>query len=304
MRTDEQRQAFAKECWEIEKQGGDVLEYIRVNWPSYTPGATWFNLQRVYLPDKKMTSGKPKKEGGEEEMRRDRIETLNGILNALKNGEHPYDYLESVGYMNPHQAYVDTRNWARKYDHDAFEQLPVSLKKLQVKPKSAPINFKDEPVPDLRAGEALPLKLPKKPVENRVEDDKAPETVVFGGKEYEKYEKPETVVEMTDKHGNKKRVKLYGASPTCCQPALPSGVTVPDELPEEKPKANEKPLPVCAVKSRVKGEWHLSAVAGCVHLIWEDKITHEERSLGLTADDWQKLAKEIPVMLMQLGLSN
>ena len=296
MRTDEQRQAFAKECWEIEKQGGDVLEYIRVNWPSYTPGATWFNLQRVYLPDKKMTSGKPQKEGGEEEMRRDRVETLNGILDALKKGEHPYDYLESVGYMNPHQAYVDTRIWARKYNHDAFEQLPVSLKKLQVKPKSAPINFKEEPAPDLRAGEALPLKLPKKPVENRVEEDKAPETpekresgddeyldvqsrvneVFFGGKAYEKMDKP---------------------SPTCCQPARPSGVTVPDVLPEE-------PLKICAVKSRIKGEWHLSQVQGCVHLIWEDKITHEERSLGLPAADWQKLAKEIPVMLMQLGLSN
>lgn len=304
MRTDEQRQAFANACREIEKQGGDVLEYIRVNWPSYTPGATWFNLQRVYLPDKKMTSGKPQKEGGEEEMRRDRVETLNGILNALKNGEHPYDYLESVGYVNPHQAYVDTRIWARKYNHDAFEQLPVSLKKLQVKPKSAPINFKEEPAPDLRAGEALPLKLPKKPVENPSEEQKHPETVVFGGKTYEKMEKAEQKAQKAEQstgdHVSAKDYrKMAGAirepekkPQTCCAPSTRKGAEVPDEL------------PVCAVKSRIKGEWHLSPVAGCVHLIWEDMITHEERSLGLPAADWMKLAGEIPQMLMQLGLSN
>ena len=38
-------------------------------------------------------------------------------------------------------------------------------------------------------------------------------TVEFQGKEFERMEKP---------------------SPTCCQPAKPSGVTVPDQLPEEK----------------------------------------------------------------------
>ena len=34
-RTDEQKLAFAKECLELEKAGGDVLGYIEVNWPSY-----------------------------------------------------------------------------------------------------------------------------------------------------------------------------------------------------------------------------------------------------------------------------
>ena len=39
-RTDEQKQAFVNECLEIEKANGDVLGYIEVNWPSYTPRAT------------------------------------------------------------------------------------------------------------------------------------------------------------------------------------------------------------------------------------------------------------------------
>ena len=125
-------------------------------------------------------------------------------------------------------------------------------------------------MPDLKAGEPMPVKLPEK-TGDHVSAEDFRKTVEFNGKEFERMNKP---------------------SPTCCQPARPSGVTVPDEL------------PVCAVKSRIKGEWHLSGVEGCVHLIWEDRMTHEERSLGLPADDWKKLAKEIPMMLMQLGLSN
>jgi hypothetical protein len=293
MRTDEQRQAFAKECWEIEKQGGDVLEYIRVNWPSYTPGATWFNLQRVYLPDKKITSGKPPQEGGEEGMKRDRMQTLDGILDALRKGNHPYDYLETLGYLNVCQAYVDTRSWARKNAPEKFEQLPVSLKKLQVKPKSAPINFKEEPAPDLRAGEALPVKLPKRPVENPDSEQKSAETVIFEGKTYEKMEKPGKKDEKAKQNtGDHVSAEDYREMSGGFKKPLLKAICISEEL------------PVCAVKSRVKGEWHLSPVEGCVHLIWEDKITHEERSLGLPAEEWKKLSSEIPQMLMQLGLSN
>ena len=61
-------------------------------------------------------------------------------------------------------------------------------------------------------------------------------------------------------------------------------------------------LPVCAVKSRVQGVWELSAIEGCVSLTWENRITHQECFLGMTATEWKLLADEIPVMLKQLGL--
>ena len=61
-------------------------------------------------------------------------------------------------------------------------------------------------------------------------------------------------------------------------------------------------LPVCAVKSRVHGIWELSAIEGCVSLTWENRITHQECFLGMTAAEWRKLANEIPVALKQLGL--
>ena len=77
---------------------------------------------------------------------------------------------------------------------------------------------------------------------------------------------------------------------TCCAPSTRKGVTVPDDL------------PVCAVKSRVHGIWELSAIEGCVSLTWENRITHQECFLGMTATEWKLLADEIPVMLKQLGL--
>ena len=63
MRTEEQKTAFARECARLEKAGGDVLEYIEKNWPSYTPRGTWFNLQKEYLHRSpfQLTDGKPVK---------------------------------------------------------------------------------------------------------------------------------------------------------------------------------------------------------------------------------------------------
>lgn len=300
MRTDEQRQAFALECLEIEKRGGDVLAYIRDNWPSYSPRATWYNLQIQFLGRRigNLTEGKSK--GGENMSKM--LEVAKQTVEAAGTGTSVFAFLAEQGYKNPSSTWYMLKQQAKKHDPDLYEQMaaiPTGFKKDGKKPK------------------------------------KKAETVSFNGKDYEKYEAPETVVEVKGKMGNTEHIKLYGASPTCCQPAKPSGVTVPDELPGDKTEhmsakeysgvlkmeakkpegepyrahitdeiAEGDTLPVCAVKSRIKGEWHLSTVEGCVHLIWEDKITHEERSLGLPAADWQKLAKEIPVMLMQLGLAN
>lgn len=272
MRTDWQKREFVKECMEIEKAGGDVLGYIETNWPSYTPRATWYNLQKQYLGRKlyQLTEGHPKSKREEvKEMRRDKTELLKGVLKVLEEKGDPLEWLREQGYAYPQQAWADLRNWANKNNLNQG-RLPENLKKYyaRIRPEKPE---KPDPAP-----------AKEEPVGNPAEPEKAPETVVMNGKEYER----------------------MGPAPTCCQPARPSGVTVPDELPEEKPKAPGKQLQVCAVKSRIKGEWHLSQVEGCVHLIWEDRMTHEERSLGLPAADWMKLAGEIPQMLMQLGLAN
>lgn len=277
MRTDEQKQAFVNECLEIEKAGGDVLGYIEVHWPSYTPRATWYNLQRQFLHRNtaQLTEGKPKGSGTRMGKMR---EAAEAVMDAYDRGENVYDWLEENGYRNPSSQWYQLKLYAQKHDLELYERMcNVNQERRKAKPRheSAPINFPEKPAPELKAGEALPVKLPEN-TGDHVSAEDFRKTVEFKGKEYERMNKP---------------------SPTCCQPAKPSGVTVPDVLPDE-------PLKICAVQSRVKGVWQLSEVKGCVHLIWKDLITHEERSLGLPADAWKKLAEEIPLMLRQLGLSN
>ena len=296
MRTDEQKQAFVMECLEIEKAGGDVLGYIEVNWPSYTPRATWYNLQKRYLNRNTahLTEGRPEvPKGDEKEMqRRNRMKILDGVIAAIEKGNHPYDYLEEQGYMVPMQAYADLKKWAKANAPEKAEILPVNLKGLKLNRQKIP-RVKDKPAPELKAGEPLPVKLPDggkieagKPspfpdpdysnemiiprnTGDHVSAEDFRKTVEFNGKEYERMNKP---------------------SPTCCQQARLSGVTVPDEL------------PICALKSRVWGEWHLSSVAGGIHLVWDDPISHEARCISMTAADWKRLAEEIPMAIRQLGL--
>ena len=153
------------------------------------------------------------------------------------------------------------------------------------------------------------------PVEPPSDEKNAVETVVFGGKTYEKVE-PEkltnppwpksmdkkidnmTAYVETGDHISAEEYKTLAGDiqkpekkpVPCCAPSTRKGVEVPDVL------------PVCAVKSRVQGVWELSAIEGCVSLTWENRITHQECFLGMTAAEWRKLANEIPVMLKQLGL--
>ena len=283
-RTNEQKQAFVDECLRIEKAGGNVQEYIAQNWPSYTPRATWYNLQKQFLGRRlgNLTEGKPK--GGENMSKM--LEMAKKAMEAADAGENVFDYLEKAGYKNPSSTWYMLKQQAKKHDPDLYERMTNAVAGCR-KPNTAPKK--------------------KKPVDNSVIDPKDAETVFFGGKPYEKMEKaeqnaPKTEQNTGDHISAEDYRKMSGEIPAQerkpvvhCAPGPYRAVEVPDELPEQ--------LPVCAVKSQVKGEWHLSGVEGCVHLIWEDRMTHEERSLGLPADDWKKLANEIPVMLKQLGLT-
>jgi len=57
----EYHRKLANECLAIEKQGGDVLGFLRAN-KCYSAGTTWQRLQKEYLKrkDHQLTSGKPK----------------------------------------------------------------------------------------------------------------------------------------------------------------------------------------------------------------------------------------------------
>ena len=274
MRTDAEKKEFAKTCLEIEKKGGNVQEYIALNWPSYTPRATWYRLQTQYLGRKsyEMTEGRPQfnsdgKEANTMKKRRDRNEVLDAVLKVIEDQGDPVAWFMNEGYEAPIQAWQALRKWAVANRPEDAEKLPKDLRKYYAA-NGIKSQSKDDAAP--------------KASENPPKEVKAAETVDFNGKQYEKMDKP---------------------SPTCCQPARSSGVTVPDELPKESP------MEVIGIRSKVKGYYmkadldpKLTMDDGYVHLIWRDLITKGELSIGMSVSEWMELSKEIPMAMQQLGL--
>ena len=70
LRTDEEKIAILEHCLELERTGGDILDYL---WSQdyLTPRATWFNYQREWLGRKpyEFTDGKPREIKGERKKR-------------------------------------------------------------------------------------------------------------------------------------------------------------------------------------------------------------------------------------------
>ena len=123
--------------------------------------------------------------------------------------------------------------------------------------------------------------------------DKAPETVVMDGKEYEKMDKP---------------------SPTCCQPAKPSGVTVPDDVPEEKPEEKPDPvLPPELLEKETEFPLKVCGIAGSVGIYgistkkkntMRFKRIDGEKSweLEMSIEDWHRFITETLLVLKAFGV--
>lgn len=98
-------------------------------------------------------------------------------------------------------------------------------------------------------------------------------TVTFGGKEFEKME---------------------GPSPTCCQPARPSGVTVPDQLPEEKPK---RPAIRIREADGAVGTWRNTSEWFISFKMPARGPEDEDQEIELTAEEWLAISAELPNVL-------
>lgn len=92
-------------------------------------------------------------------------------------------------------------------------------------------------------------------------------TVTFNGKEFEKMEKP---------------------SPTCCQPARPSGVTVPDQLPEKKPSFKIREAEGACGIWRNDGNGWISYLKG-------------DNWAKMRVEDWLAMMAELPNVLKLFG---
>ena len=263
MRTDAELLEFALACEKIEKQGGDVLGYIEQEYPSYTPRATWYRLQKACLnrTAAQLTEGKPNEKGVKYMGKM--MDLAQGCIEAFGRGESVYDYLASQGSKNPSAYWDQIKQTVKLKDPDLYEKLSVIRT-------------------DTRKNET--------PARKEVE------TIFFGGKEYE---------------------KMDGPSPTCCQPAPESGVTVLDEIPDSKPTApdmnptdaDRRPVyPINGGKieffvreiSSKTGVWKYEESTNRYVFAawkWEGNDTNVMR---MRIEDWLNLAAEIPEALKAL----
>ena len=97
--------------------------------------------------------------------------------------------------------------------------------------------------------------------------------VEFQGKEFEQMEKP---------------------SPTCCQPARPSGVTIPDQLPEEKPK---RPAIRIREADGAVGTWRNTSERFISFKMPARGPEDEDQEIELTAEEWLAISAELPNVL-------
>jgi hypothetical protein len=84
-RTKQEKARIIEKCLDIEAEGGDVLKYLREEEHYVSPGATWFNIQRIELARDPYhrTSGKPTG------VKIPRQQTPAAILAALNPAEVP-----------------------------------------------------------------------------------------------------------------------------------------------------------------------------------------------------------------------
>jgi hypothetical protein len=159
-------------CAQIEKNGGNVLSYLKSE-GYVSPRGTWFNLQDEFSGRKRsqFTDGKP---GGKKIMGR-KI-TLEDKKNAVKvalGGGDPEEYLRSLGIKDTRQTWYRIRADLKTADPETWERLEAMKKEGR---------RKKEPEPEETAA---PVQKPK--------NDNPPQIVKFKGK-----------------HGEVQKVKLYG----------------------------------------------------------------------------------------------
>ena len=207
MRTHREKRDFAKMCMAMEGFGADILSYIEVNWPSYTPRACWYNLQREYL--KRSTSRLTEGKKDEEEMKKSRQsqeKTVQMLIEAVRNNQDPCQVLVACGYTNIHSAVRNAKAWCRQNKPDwypAIEHIKVITPKEE--PQETPSNVDSDACEDRTKGNS----------------SKASET------------------QETAKEWQTEGIPEEKPVCTCCVHGKDSGVMVPDEIPKNKMKVIE-----------------------------------------------------------------
>ena len=243
------RRKMALECLEVERLGYSVLDFLREQ-GAISPWGTWWRLQVEELGRARyqVRNGKENKMAKKNNVLTPEVRT--DAEKMIAEGRDPKTiqiYLADHGSKNPSAHLYAIRN---------------SMKK-KAEPKL------DSGHPEIKQKEELAGFEPFVPEKK---------TVTFGGKEFEKMEKP---------------------SPTCCQPAKPSGVTVPDQLPEEKPK---RPAIRIREADGAVGTWRHTKDQTISFKIQSGYEDYAAKAIELTAEEWMAITAELPNVLELFGI--
>lgn len=295
-RTDEQKLQFVKECLKIEKAGGNVLGYIEVNWPSYTPRGTWFNLQKQFTGRRgpMLTDGKPKEKPRKEKRelgksKQKLSELIEALLDGVRAGNDPWKVLTAMGYKNPPSAMKSLKNWCLANDPDL---LPELQKIVLHDPSKA---FRKQ-VKEMNTGDHVSAEEYRKSVE-------------FNGKKFEQMRR-EHIGNLATMIGLQCEEERQRTSPTCCQPARQCGPikwndneAMTDGQEEiSMRKLSIKEVPIKELKLRT-----LQGEMGTYEKLADDRMlfTGSPRPFtdcGYTVAEWFVLIEELQIAIKQLGL--
>ena len=290
MRTQEQRKAIADECVRIEKEGGDVLAYLKGKGFLYTTESVWRNLQTEILhrAPGSVTDGKPK----EAKDMNDRKEIAYALRDGYyENGEEIRSFLEDCGYSDPSNGLSSVKDWAKKNDPECYEAI-----------KDLTVRGSQKRRPPEKAQNASQTGRKVSPKDDSPKAAEAPgraaqqEPEASGGG----YIDPEAMAkELARRLGEK-----AGTVVTCCAPAKPSGVTVPDEIPEESSNRQVKPEDPVRKKPRVvEVETDLGSFRkedGKIAFRRVDDGKDYKNQLKMAREQWVQLAKEMDEVLEML----
>ena len=119
-----------------------------------------------------------------------------------------------------------------------------------------------------------------------------PNRVNFGGKEYEKMRR-EHMNNIGVMVGIMAEEERRSASPTCCQPAPPSGVTVPDELPEDGKILSPDDLIRAAEKRRNKYGNRITYIDGKRFDSIHEAQIYQELKLRVAAGELRCILRQV-----------
>lgn len=147
------REQLAKECKEIEKAGGSVLDFLRLR-GCISPWGTWYRLQKEELnrAEHQITDGK-----GVGDMRKITLEQKKKAVEIAISGGDPLEYLGECGSESPDKLWWYIKNCLKKSQPDLYAQIPSGRKKAAEKPKNEPKTL------DGSAWEPYKVEEPEKP---------------------------------------------------------------------------------------------------------------------------------------------